>query len=82
VVRELRADGLSEWTIAAILKAANRVFVFAKRRCGWHGDSPGAALDKSERPTPASTARRRIFQGDEFARTLAAAHEPFKTASR
>lgn len=55
------------------------MFVFARRWLDWHGENPVAALDKSERPKPSSTQRRRIFQGDEFAQTLAAAQEPFRT---
>src|SRR4051794_1004434 len=38
LVRELRAEGKAESTIATILRAANRVFKFARRRCGWHGE--------------------------------------------
>ncbi|MGH2973877.1 MAG: tyrosine-type recombinase/integrase, partial [Solirubrobacterales bacterium] len=79
LVRDLRAAGKSEWTIAGVLKAANRIFKFAKRRLDWHGESPVAALDASERPTTAATERRRIYRGDELAQTLAAATEPYKT---
>jgi integrase len=79
LVRELRDEGKSEWTIAGVLKAANRVFKFAKRRLDWHGDSPVAGLDSSERPSTSATERRRIYRGDELAQTLAAADEPYKT---
>lgn len=79
LVRELRAEGKSEWTIAGVLKAASRVFKFARRRMNWHGESPTAGLEQRERPKTSTTQRRRIFQGDELERTIAAAHEPFKT---
>jgi len=79
LVRELRAEGKSEWTISGILKAANRVFKFAKRRLGWVGESPVTALDSSERPSTGDTARRRIYRGDELGQTIAAAKEPYKS---
>lgn len=78
LVRELRAEGKSEWTAASVLKAANRVFRFAKRRLDWHGENPVAGLEASERPT-IGTERRRIYQGTELAETLAAANEPYRT---
>jgi integrase len=79
LVRELRDEGLSEWTIAGVLKAANRVFKFAKRRLDWNGENPVGGLDSSERPSTGTTARRRIYRGDELAQTLAAATEPHRT---
>jgi integrase len=79
LVRELRAEGKSEWTIAGVLKAAGRVFKFARRRMAWHGDNPVVALDQGERPKPGDTERRRIYSGDELEQTLAAAHEPYRT---
>lgn len=79
LVRELRDEGLSEWTITGALKVANRIFKFARRRLDWHGESPVAGLDTSERPSTATTDRRRIYRGDELAQTLAAATEPYKT---
>src|SRR5947208_2335062 len=59
-----------------ILKVAGRVFKFARRRMGWHGDNPVSDLENGERPKP--NPRRRIYQGDELAQTLGAAHEPYK----
>ena len=50
MVRELRAAGKSEWTIAGVLKAANRVFKFANRRLGWYGINPVGQLEDGERP--------------------------------
>lgn len=79
LVRELRAEGKAEWTIATVLRAASRVFTFAGRRLNWHGVNPISRLENGERPKVTQTQRRRIFQGDELAQTLAAAHEPYRT---
>ncbi|MDA0164239.1 site-specific integrase [Solirubrobacter ginsenosidimutans] len=82
LVRDLRADGLSEWTIAGILKAAGRVFKFARRHCRWRGENPVELLEKGERPKVGTTRERRIFKGDELAQTLAASTEPWSTLFR
>ena len=79
LVRELRAEGKAEWTIATIMRAASRVFTFSRRRLRWHGENPFSALESGERPRISSTPRRRIFQGDELPQTLAAAREPWRT---
>jgi integrase len=75
----MRAQGLSEWTIAGTTKAATRVFKYARRRLNWHGSNPVEQLENGERPKTGSTERRRIFRGDELTQTLAAAHEPYRT---
>jgi integrase len=79
LVRELRADGKAEWTISTVLRAGSRVFTFARRRLNWHGENPIAGLENGERPRVVTATRRRIFQGDELAQTLAAANEPWRT---
>jgi integrase len=79
LVRELRAEDKSEWTITGVLKAANRVFKFAKRRLDWQGENPVEGLEAAERPHPGSSRRRRIYLGDELAQTLAAAGTPYRT---
>jgi len=79
LVRELREEGKAEWTIAGVVKAANRAFKFAKRCMNWHGQNPVLELEKSERPKVSAAARRPIFVGDQLAQTLAAAREPYKT---
>jgi integrase len=79
LVRELRAAGKSEWTIAGVLKAANRIFKFASRRLGWFGANPVGQLEDGERPRIGATAKRRVYKDDELAQTLAAAHAPFRT---
>lgn len=82
LVRDLRARGLSEWTISAVLKAASRIFKFARRYCGWNGQNPIGLLEASERAQLADTAERRIFTPAELAGTLAAAPEPWVTLFR
>ena len=78
-VRELRAEGKAENSIGTIMRAATRVFKFARRRLGWHGEIPTVQLENGERPRISQAARQRIFQGDELAQTLAAASEPWRT---
>lgn len=79
LVRELRQAGKAEWTIAGVVKAANRTFKFAKRRMNWHGQNPVLELENGERPKVSAAARRPIFVGDQLAQTLAAARDPYKT---
>lgn len=79
LVRELRREGKAEWTIAGVVKTANRTFKFARRRMNWHGQNPVVELEKGERPKVSAAARRPIFIGDQLAQTLAAAREPYKT---
>jgi integrase len=79
MVRELRTAGKSEWTIAGVLKAANRVFRFANRRHGWYGTNPVAQMEDGERPKPSAAPKRRIYTRAELEQTLAAAREPWHT---
>lgn len=82
LVRELRAKGLAESSIASILKVAGRVFKFARRHCGWHGENPIALLEISERPRLADAPERRIYEGGELPQVLAATWEPWRTLFR
>lgn len=82
LVRELRAQGLAESTIASILKVARRVFKFARRHCGWHGENPIPLLEASERPRLSEAPERRIYEGDELQQVLAATWEPWRTLFR
>jgi integrase len=82
LVRELRAQGLSEWTIAGILKAAGRVFKFARRHCRWRGENPVGLLEGGERPKVSASPERRIYTGEELVQTLAASTEPWTTVFR
>lgn len=78
LVRELRAEGMAESSIASIVAVANRVFKFAARRMAWHGVNPIPLMERGERPKTAAR-KRRIYQGDELAQTVAAAHGQWKT---
>jgi len=82
LVRELRAQGLSEWTISGILKAASRIFKFARRHCSWHGENPLTLLEAGERPKVSTTPERRIYTDLELSQTLDAAEEPWQTLFR
>ena len=82
LVRELRADGLAESSINRVLRAANRVFKFARRHCGWRGENPLELLERGERPKVSATPERRIYTEDELAQTLAASWEPWTTILR
>ena len=82
LVRELRAQGLAEWTIVGVLKVVNRVFKFARRHCGWRGENPIGLLETGERPKPSDAPERRIYEGDELGQTLAASREPWTTLFR
>ena len=79
LVRDLRASGHAEWTIRGIVGALGRVFRHATTRLGWLGTNPTTLLANGERPKTSATARRRIYQGDELAQTLATAQEPLRT---
>ena len=82
LVRELRAAGLAEWTITGIVRAASRVFKFARRHCRWRGENPFELLESGERPKPSATPERRIYTADELAQTIAASTEPWSTLFR
>lgn len=82
LVRELRAQGLAEWTISGILRVAGRVFKFARRHCGWHGESPISLLENGERARVADTPEPRAYEPDELEQTIAAAVEPWRTLFR
>jgi integrase len=81
LVRELRAEGLSEFYIGSVLGDAHQAFRYARRHLSWHGSSPVADLLRSERPRTGS-GERRVYQGDELAETIAAAEEPWATLFR
>ncbi len=79
LVRDLREAGYAEWTIHGIVGVASRVFKFARRHCGWHGENPFLLLEKRERPKTSATPERRIYTDDELAQVLAACTEPWNT---
>jgi integrase len=82
LVRDLRKQGLSEWTIAGILKAAGRVFKFARRHCRWRGENPVGLLEGGDRHKVSASPERRIYRGDELVQILAASTEPWTTVFR
>lgn len=79
MVTELRAEGLSEWTISGVLQAVNQTYRYATRRLGWSGQNPVTAMDKSERAKVTSSPRRVVFTADQIRETIAAASEPWRT---
>jgi integrase len=78
LVRELRAAGQSEWSIKGVTKVLGRVFKYAQRRMGWHGDNPVDLLEAGERPKTSPASKRRIFQGTELEDTLRAASARYR----
>lgn len=76
LIRELRSEGLGEWSIANVLKCARRIFRYAQRHLGWSGMNPIDALESSERPKLSASPRRRLFNGTELEETAAAATDP------
>jgi integrase len=79
LVRELRAEGLSESSSAIVIGVTNRVYRYAARRLGFVGTNPVSLMLSSERPKPSQSKRRRIFEGQELEQTIAAATEPWRT---
>ena len=70
VIRDLRAEGLSDATIHAIVTAAGQVFKFARSKLNWAGSNPVADLDSDDRPKPGSDSTRRLHSKDGLAATL------------
>jgi integrase len=79
LVRDMRAKGLSESTIAIAIGVTNRIYRYATRRLEWSGTNPVSVMLTSERPKPSQSKRRRIFEGAELEQTIAAAQEPWRT---
>jgi integrase len=82
LINNLRAAGYAEWTIHGIVGVASRIFKFARRYCGWHGENPFLVLEKRERPKTSATPERRIYTDDELAQVLVATTEPWITLFR
>jgi integrase len=79
LVRDLRAEGLAEATMAIAVGVTNRIYRYAARRLGCVGTNPVSLMLPSERPKPSQAKRRRLFDGTELEETIAAAAEPYKT---
>jgi integrase len=78
LVRELRAEGKSEATIAVVLGVTTRVYKYAARRLGWAGTIPTTLMLTSERPKLSRAQRRPIFEGAQLDQTIAAAGDPYR----
>jgi integrase len=79
IVRDLRTSGMAEASIAVVLGVANRIYRYAARKLAWAGTNPVSLLLASERPKPSRAQRRRIFEGDQIASTIAAANGSYRT---
>jgi integrase len=79
LVRDMRDDGKSEATIAAVLGALGRIYKFAARRLGFNGVNPTTLMLSSERPKVSLATRRPIFTPEQIEQTLAASAEPYRT---
>jgi integrase len=79
LVREMRAEGKSEATIAVVLGVTARIYKYAARRLGWTGTTPTAMMLASERPKLAHGQRHPIFEGAQLEQTITAATEPYRT---
>ena len=63
LVRELRAEGMSEATIAVLLGVVGAIYKYAARRLAWSGTIPTTLMLRSERPKLSQTKRRPVFGG-------------------
>lgn len=79
LVRDMRDEGKSEATIAAVLGALGRIYKFAARRLGFSGVNPTTLMLASERPKVSLAKRSPIFTPEQIEQTIAAATEPFRT---
>jgi integrase len=73
--RETEAKG---WTVRGELVVVNSVFAFAVRHLGFQGSNPVAVLDRVERPSSADQRPKRVLDGQELTRLLAAVDEPHR----
>jgi integrase len=79
LVHDMRHQGKSEATIAAVLGAVGRIYKFAARRLGFSGTNPITLMLSSERPKVSQAKRRPIFKPEQIEQTLAAGAEPYRT---
>lgn len=79
LVRDMRKQGKSEATIAAVLGAVGRIYKFAARRLGFTSMNPITLMLSSERLKVSQATRRPIFTPQQIEETLAAATEPYRT---
>jgi integrase len=76
LVSTLRGKGLALRSIQKVLLVLSLVFGYAQAREGWAGPNPVTCYDRKPQP---SDQEKRVFRGDELARTLDAAREPYRT---
>ena len=79
LIADLRAAGLSEWTITGVLGVLTQIYKGARVRLRYRGEKPMDGLWHDERPKPQARAKRRLYEGDELSHVLAVANEPFRT---
>ena len=79
LVSDMRQQGKSEATIAAVLGAVGRIYRFAARRLGFSGVNPMTLMLSSERPKVSLAKRSPIFSPEQIEQTLAAATKPYRT---
>jgi integrase len=74
-VARQQAAGLKGWTIKGHLTVLSSVFTYAGRHMGLVGINPVTLLDSVERPSSDDEKAKRVLNGDELARLLAAIDE-------
>src|ERR1700733_1135122 len=79
LVREMRAESLSESTLVIVLGVVNRIYRYAARPLGGSATNPVWLVRSSDRPTPGQSRRRRICEGAVLEQTIVAAKEPWRT---
>lgn len=73
--------GLKGWTVQGHLTVLSSVYQYASRHLGFAGANPVSMLDRVERPNVAEDERpKRILEGDELPRLIAAVDEPYRLA--
>jgi integrase len=78
LVRDMRRQGKSETTIAAVIGTVGRIYKFAARRLGFAGINPTTLMLSSERPKVSQATHRPIFTPEQIEQTLLAATAPYR----
>lgn len=80
-VKAQEAKGLKGWTIQGHLTVLSSVYRYASRHLGFAGSNPVSMLEGIERPKVSEDERsKRILEGDELPRLIAAVDEPYRLA--
>lgn len=72
-IRACRREGLSEGSIAKILRSARGAYRYAARRLDWTGRDTLSLLERRELPSPGDKLPHRLYTEEELAATLRAA---------